>query len=53
MIRVAIALLRTLQASVDHLLELESTKDLYNQGEDILVDFVTSISKNNMTRFMT
>jgi hypothetical protein len=45
-------LLRTLRASVDHLLELQSTEDLYDQGEDILVDFVTSISKNNMTRLM-
>lgn len=46
-------LLRTLRASLDTLTSLTTTEDLYAAGEDILVDFVTSISKNNMARLMS
>ena len=45
-------LLKTLKASLEKLVSYTSTEDLYRDGEDILVDFVTSISKNNMARLM-
>ena len=46
-------LLRTLRASLETLTSLTTTEELYAKGEDILVDFVTSISKNNMARLMS
>ena len=45
-------LLKTLRASLEKLVALESAEDLYAHGEEILVDFVTSISQNNMARLM-
>lgn len=45
-------ILKTLKASLEKLVSCASTEDLYRDGEDVLVDFVTSISKNNMTRLM-
>mmetsp|Transcript_6783 Transcript_6783/g.18959 ORF Transcript_6783/g.18959 Transcript_6783/m.18959 type:complete len:637 (-) Transcript_6783:946-2856(-) len=45
-------ILKTLRASLVKLVSLTSKEDLYAQGEEILVDFVTSISKNNMTKLM-
>ena len=45
-------LMKTLRASVENLVSLTSTEDLHAQGEETLEDFVTSISKNNMTKLM-
>jgi hypothetical protein len=45
-------LVKTLQASLEMLTSLKTTEELYAQGEEILADFVTSISKNCMARFM-
>ncbi|KAL3905427.1 MAG: hypothetical protein SGILL_009681, partial [Bacillariaceae sp.] len=45
-------LLKTLRSSLEKLVALKSTEDLYTDGEEILVDFVTSISQNNMARLM-
>ena len=45
-------LLKTLRASLEKLVALESAEDLYAHGEEILVDFVTFISQNNMARLM-
>ena len=46
-------LLKTLRASLQQLTSLTTTTDLYVQGEDILTDFVTSISARGMTRLMS
>ena len=45
-------MLRTLKASLQKLVSYTSTKDLYYDGEDILVDFVTCISKKSMSKLM-
>ena len=45
-------ILKTLKASLEKLVSYTSTEDIYCDGEDILVDFVTSISKTNMARLM-
>ena len=45
-------ILITLRASLEKLVSYTSAQDLYRDGEDVLQDFVTSISKNNMARLM-
>lgn len=45
-------LLKTLRVSLEALVALTSTDDLYAKGEDILVDFVTSISENSLAKLM-
>ena len=45
-------LLKTYRASLQKLVALTSAEELYSQGEDILVDFVTSISEKSMTKLM-
>jgi hypothetical protein len=45
-------LLATLQTSLETILSCTSKELLYERGEDILVDFVTSISERNMTKLM-
>ncbi len=44
---------KKLEASVQQLISLKTVDDLYNQGEDILADFVTSISRNGMAKLIS
>lgn len=46
-----VPLLHCLNSSLVSLLELRSKAAIYDQGEDILKDFVSSISKNSMAKF--
>lgn len=45
-------IVKTLKASLEKLVSYTSTHELYSHGEDILEDFVTSISKNGMAELM-
>lgn len=45
-------ILRTSKASLQKLVSYTSIEDLYSDGEDILIDSVTSISKINMAKLM-
>ena len=47
-----VPLLQTLKASLEKIVSYTSKELLYKDGEDILVDFVTSISQTNMTKLM-
>lgn len=45
-------LLSCLKSSLVSLLQLQGKDDLYDQGEEILMDFVTSISRNSMAKLI-
>jgi len=45
-------IVKTLKASLQKLVSYTSTQELYSHGEEILEDFVSSISKNGMTELM-